>query len=153
MPLPLFLVPLLTRLSPLKKFLTLKNILIMAGAAAAVYFVWSYNSLRTENGELSAQLKTAHTEIEQGNANLAQCYTDVADLNTSIVELQTEHDETLNTALDRLTAICVRKDTVTRLNNTLKQKGVIADPEVAKPAEVLELEQSLNQRLNDRRIQ
>lgn len=146
MPLPLFLLPLLTKA---KGLLSPKVIITVLAVALGGYLVWSYNSLRSENGALKAEIATAHAEIEQGNAQIVQCYSQVEDLNENILDLQKEHDETLNNALSKFQAICVRKDTVSRLNDSLKEAGVVADE---KPSAVLEVQRSLNERLNNRGV-
>lgn len=148
--LPLFLLKGLAFISPFKKLLTPKNIAIAVGIAVLAYFIWSYNSMRTELGEYRATIDQSNAEVSKANKNLDSCYSDVEKLNTNIVELQKEYDATLNSALSKMQSLCVRKDTITQLNKKLKEKGIVVAPDSEKPKDVIDLQNSLNDRLNNR---
>jgi predicted RNase H-like nuclease (RuvC/YqgF family) len=145
MPLPLAL---LGVISPLKRFLTPRNIMIAVGVAALGYFIWSYNSMRTEIGELKADLKVQSEQVEKANANVIAVTESAAEAAERYQAQLEEAAIRCRAKLNKVQEVCTRTDRVDTLNRTLTRK-----PTVEKPQEVLDLEKSLNDRLNQRGFQ
>jgi len=117
-----------------------KGAIIAIAVAAVGYLYYDFISTKEELAVTQLQLKISEKQ-------LAESIEDYDSLNEDLVDMQQKYDKLNDELFDSMSAICNRTDTVEILNNEVL---LIEMPAETKSERVLEVERSLNKRLNNR---
>lgn len=123
-----------------------KAALLGIAVAAVSYLYYDFISCKEEMAVLNVKYSEAKLHLTEFKA-------DYESLNRDLIEVQEDYEKLNGELFTAMTAICSRTDTVDNLNVGLSILNVPLDitPE-AIPQAIIELEESLNKRLNDRKF-